>query len=106
MALLAVTAAAAAVRLPALNRPVGLVFDEIFYARNACRYVIGSVDCGIDSLASRAHPPLGNWLIGIGIRLFGFDAFGWRIVAAIAGTISVALLFLLVRQRSRSGGWA
>jgi dolichyl-phosphate-mannose--protein O-mannosyl transferase len=101
LALLAVTAAAAAVRLPALNRPVGLVFDEIFYARNACRYVIGSVDCGIDSLASRAHPPLGNWLIGIGIRLFGFDAFGWRIVAAIAGTISVALLFLLVRQLLR-----
>ena len=47
-ALLAVTAGAAIVRLPALNRPLGFVFDEIFYARNACRYVIGTIDCGIE----------------------------------------------------------
>jgi dolichyl-phosphate-mannose--protein O-mannosyl transferase len=101
MALLAVTAGAAAVRLPALGRPVGFIFDEIFYARNACRYVIGSVECGIDDLASRAHPPLGNWLIGVGIKLFGFDEFGWRIMAAVVGTLSVVLLFLLVRQLLR-----
>jgi dolichyl-phosphate-mannose-protein mannosyltransferase len=100
-ALLAVIVGAAAVRLPALNRPVGLVFDEIFYARNACRYVIGTPECGIDELASRAHPPLGNWLIGIGIKLFGYDEVGWRIMAAVAGIISVALLFLLVRQLLR-----
>ena len=100
-ALLAVTAGAAIVRLPALNRPLGFIFDEIFYARNACRYVIGTIDCGIDTLASRAHPPLGNWLIGAGIRLLGYDEVGWRIVAAIAGIVSVALLFLLVRQLLR-----
>jgi dolichyl-phosphate-mannose--protein O-mannosyl transferase len=97
----AVCAGAALVRLPALNRPLGFVFDEVFYARNACRYVIGTPDCGIDQLASRAHPPLGNWLIGIGIKLLGFDEVGWRIVAAVAGIVSVGLLFLLVRQLLR-----
>lgn len=97
VALLVVTAGAALLRLPGLGRPLGFVFDEIFYAQNACRYVIGTAECGIDELASRAHPPLGNWLVGTGIRLFGYDEFGWRIAAAVLGTLSVALLFLLVR---------
>jgi dolichyl-phosphate-mannose-protein mannosyltransferase len=101
VALLTVTAGAAAVRLPGLSRPLGWVFDEIFYARNACRYVVGTAECGIDDLASRAHPPLGNWLIGAGIKLFGYDEFGWRISAAVLGTMSVALLFLLVRHLLR-----
>jgi dolichyl-phosphate-mannose-protein mannosyltransferase len=101
VALLTVTAGAALVRLPGLSRPLGFVFDEIFYARNACRYVVGTAECGIDELASRAHPPLGNWLIGAGIKAFGYEEFGWRISAAVLGTLSVALLFLLVRQLLR-----
>jgi dolichyl-phosphate-mannose--protein O-mannosyl transferase len=101
IALLAVTAGAAALRLPGLSRPVGFVFDEIWYARNACRYVIGTPECGIDQLASRAHPPLGNWMIGAGIKLFGYDEVGWRMSAAVAGTITVALLFLLTWQLLR-----
>src|SRR5688500_5227977 len=101
LALLTVTAGAAAVRLPGLNRPTGFVFDEIWYARNACRYVIGTAECGIDELASRAHPPLGNWLIGAGIKAFGYDEVGWRIAAAVLGTLSVAVLFILVRHLLR-----
>jgi dolichyl-phosphate-mannose-protein mannosyltransferase len=93
-----VTAGAGLVRLAGLSRPVGLVFDEIFYAQNACRYVIGTGECGIEGLASRAHPPLGNWIIGLGIKLFGYEAFGWRVMAAVAGTITVALLYLLMRR--------
>jgi dolichyl-phosphate-mannose--protein O-mannosyl transferase len=100
-ALALVMAAAALVRLPALNRPLGFVFDEIFYARNACRYVIGTAECGIDELASRAHPPLGNWLVGAGIKVLGYDEVGWRIAAAIAGIVSVGLVYLLVRQLLR-----
>ena len=98
MALAVVTLGAAAVRLVGLTTPAGLVFDEIFYARNACRFVIDTAQCGVDDLVSGAHPPLGNWLIGIGIRLFGYDEFGWRIASVVAGILSVALLFLLVRR--------
>lgn len=93
-----VTAGAGLVRLAGLSRPVGLVFDEIFYAQNACRYVIGTTECGIEGLASRAHPPLGNWIVGLGIKLFGYDEFGWRVMAAVTGTITVALLYLLIRR--------
>jgi dolichyl-phosphate-mannose-protein mannosyltransferase len=95
-AILVVTLAAGLVRMVSLNRPVELVFDEIFYAQNACWYVAGSeAVCGITELASRAHPPLGNWLIGAGIAVFGYDPFGWRISVAVAGTLSVALLYVL-----------
>ena len=66
--LVAIVLGAAVLRFASLGRPVELVFDEIFYARDACWYVIGTEDvCGITDLASRAHPPLGKWLIGAGI---------------------------------------
>ena len=93
-----VTLGAATVRLAGITTPAGLVFDEIFYARNACRFVIDTARCGIEDLVSGAHPPLGNWLVGIGIRLFGYDEFGWRIASAVAGIVSVALLYVLVRR--------
>ncbi|MBA3687949.1 MAG: phospholipid carrier-dependent glycosyltransferase [Chloroflexi bacterium] len=93
-----VTLGAAAVRLAGLTTPAGLVFDEIFYARNACRFVIDTAQCGINDLVSGAHPPLGNWLIGTGIRLFGYDEFGWRIASAVAGTLGAVLLYVLVRR--------
>lgn len=89
---------AAVVRIGGLAIPAGFVFDEIFYARIACRFVVDTAQCGIDQLVSGAHPPLGNWLIGMGIRLFGYDEFGWRIASAVAGTLGVALLYVLVRR--------
>ena len=102
LALASLPIGALAVRVAGLNRPLGLVFDEIFYARNACRYVLASDSaCGIEQLASRAHPPLGNWLIATGIKVFGFEPFGWRIAAAIAGTLTVVLLFILARRLLR-----
>ncbi len=62
-----------------LNRPTELVFDEIFYARDACWYVFASQDpCGVTDLVSRAHPTLGKWMIAFGIAGFGYEPFGWR----------------------------
>ncbi len=96
VALIAITLVAAALRFVSLGRPVELVFDEIFYARDACWYVLGTEQaCGITDLASRAHPPLGKWLIGAGIAAFGYDPFGWRVAVAVAGTLTVTLVYLL-----------
>jgi dolichyl-phosphate-mannose--protein O-mannosyl transferase len=87
--LIALTLAAAALRFVALGRPVELVFDEIFYARDACWYVAGSeAVCNVGGLVSRAHPPLGKWLIGAGIAAFGYDPFGWRVAVAAASHVS------------------
>ncbi|HEY8772336.1 MAG TPA: phospholipid carrier-dependent glycosyltransferase, partial [Candidatus Limnocylindria bacterium] len=98
VAIALVALGAAAVRLVGLSTPSGFVFDEIFYARIACRFVIDTARCGIEDLVSGAHPPLGNWLIGIGIRLFGYNEFGWRVTSALAGIVTVAFLYLLVRR--------
>jgi len=95
-ALAIITLGAAVIRFAGLARPIGHVFDEIFYAVDACWYVVASPEvCEVAELASRAHPPLGKWLIGSGILLFGYDEFGWRVAAAVAGTLTVALTYLL-----------
>lgn len=104
-----VTLVAAALRLVGLNRPTDLVFDEIFYARDACWYVAGTESvCGITDLVSRAHPPLGKWLIGSGIAAFGYNPFGWRLAVAVAGIVTVALVYLLAWRllRRTVGGTA
>ena len=97
-------AVAAALRLVGLDQPHGFVFDEMFYAQNACFSTLGGPACGLDTLVSRAHPPLGNWLIGAGIALFGYGEFGWRIAPALAGVLGVGATFLLTRRLLR--GWA
>ena len=77
LGLVAVTIGTGLVRLAGLNRPIGLVFDEIFYARDACLYVLGAeAACGVADLQSRAHPPLGKWLIGSGIGILGYEQIG------------------------------
>ncbi|MGQ0609237.1 MAG: phospholipid carrier-dependent glycosyltransferase [Chloroflexota bacterium] len=96
IALVAILIGAAILRLVSLGRPIELVFDEIFYARDACWYVVGTEDvCRISELASRSHPPLGKWLIGSGISVFDYQPFGWRIAVAVAGIVGVGLLYLL-----------
>ena len=98
LALAIVTLGALLLRLVDLSHPAGFVFDEIHYARSACRFVVGTSQCGIGELVSGSYPPLGNWMIGIGIKLFGFNEFGWRIVSALAGTLTVPILYVLMRR--------
>jgi dolichyl-phosphate-mannose-protein mannosyltransferase len=102
VAILAVTAIAAVVRMWGLSSPPTLVFDENYYAKAACIFVGGSDEvCKIESpnerlfreqewdVGSFVHPPLGKWTIALGIKAFGMDPFGWRIGSAVAGTLAV-----------------
>ncbi len=112
---------AGVLRLWNVSDPKELIFDETYYARDACWYVNASeTQCARAADASEVHPPLGKWMIGVGIRLFGFEcpdtdrtpepkvcrgsstSFGWRIIPALAGTATVGLLFLLARRLFRS----
>lgn len=95
--LVAVTGVAAALRLWDLGSPPALVFDEIFYAQNACLLVADSSVCGIVEPVSNAHPPLGQWLIAAGIAVLGYDPFGWRTTAALFGAATVSLTYVLAR---------
>lgn len=77
-------------RVVALGHPDRIIFDETYYVGDANDYLAQGVEDGF-----AVHPPLGKWLIAAGIRLFGDTAFGWRISAAVAGTLLVLLVYLI-----------
>jgi len=81
------------------------VFDEGYYASDACLFALGPGppchDVGAAALAP-VHPPLGMSIIGIGIRLFGYRPGGWRVTALVAGTLTIVLVYLLAKVLLRS----
>ncbi len=98
VAVAAVVLAGGLLRLVGILTPGG-VFDEGYYTHDACWYVHGSSSlCGVAVESNPQHPPGGKWLIAFGIRLFGYNAGGWRVSALAAGTVTIALLYLLARK--------
>lgn len=110
---------AAVLRFWALDRPDTLVFDELYYVRDAISQLAhGFPTVWPDSDPSMAgeratsfttepanavHPPLGKWLIGLGILAFGPESgWGWRSASALAGVITVGLVMRLGWLLSRS----
>ncbi|MGH9197550.1 MAG: phospholipid carrier-dependent glycosyltransferase, partial [Acidimicrobiia bacterium] len=80
------------------------MFDETYYAKDACLYLGLGQDFCTAPLATEqswVHPPLGKWLIAAGIKFFGYDAFGWRVSSAVFGTVLVVLVFVLARTLFR-----
>jgi dolichyl-phosphate-mannose-protein mannosyltransferase len=81
-----------------VRNPGSMIFDE-FYASDACFYLHSSASlCGVPREITPVHPPLGKWLIALGIRTFGYDPTGWRIASVVAGTITIALVYVLGRM--------
>lgn len=106
---LGVTALAGVLRLWDLGHPPEKVFDEFYYARDGCWHAgIDFAECGLESDVERSwvHPPLGKQLIALGIDAFGFDPFGWRFSAAVAGTVTVGLVGILAFLLTGSPLWA
>lgn len=112
VAVAAVLTLAALLRFWALGEPATLVFDELYYVRDAVSQLAHGVpttwpdddpDFGGerarsfgDQPGSVAHPPLGKWIIGLGILAFGPDSgWGWRAAVAVAGTLTVAVTMRL-----------
>ena len=103
VALAALTFVGGLLRLFHVADPREFIFDEVYYAKDACMYVIDSLQaCNLDDIQNQVHPPLGKWLIGAGIEIFDFDSLGYRIAVVFAGTVTVALLYLLARKILRS----
>jgi dolichyl-phosphate-mannose--protein O-mannosyl transferase len=96
--LTALTLAAAVLRFAGLGSPGRIVFDEVYYAQDACRFVEPQSVCGIASPLSEEHPLLAKWILAGAIELFGYSPWAWRLVPAVLGTLAVALLFLLARR--------
>ncbi|MBW3590327.1 MAG: phospholipid carrier-dependent glycosyltransferase [Actinobacteria bacterium] len=101
IALLLILLLASAVRLVRLDEPDPLVFDETYYAKDACIYLdYPAEECELDQAGEQSyvHPPLGKWIISVGIQAFGFTPVGWRVMAALFGVGLVLLVWRLTES--------
>jgi dolichyl-phosphate-mannose-protein mannosyltransferase len=125
---LAVTLLAAVLRLVGLGHPHSLVFDETYYVKDGWsivhlgyegtwpanpsddslpttdeRFADGQTDLFTSAAEFIAHPPLGKYLIGLGMLLFGADdSTGWRFAVAVLGIATVFLTAVIARSLFRS----
>ncbi|WP_353114570.1 phospholipid carrier-dependent glycosyltransferase [Microbacterium sp.] len=115
-----VTLLAAILRIANLSHPQQIMFDETYYVKDAwslwtqgyeAEWGDGANEAllkgNTDALTSRGsfvvHPPLGKWIIALGMGLFGpGSSFGWRITTALIGTFTVLLVFLVAKELTRS----
>ncbi len=110
---LGVIALAAVLRFFNLGYPKSLVFDETYYVKDAFTLTREGYERSWPDTADQAfklgeelsylaepafvvHPPLGKWLISVGMMIFGPEnSFGWRFSIALFGTLTVGLLMLV-----------
>jgi dolichyl-phosphate-mannose-protein mannosyltransferase len=92
---------AGTLRFHRLDEPSRIYFDETYYANDARQYVENGVE---NEFA--VHPPVGKWLLAGGIATFGFNSFGWRFSAALAGTLTVLVVYLAGLRLFRRRGIA
>jgi len=87
-------------RLWHLGTPKGFVFDEVYYAQNANSLLHHGVELDPKSAAAQfiVHPPIGKWMIAVGIKLFGYREFGWRFMGALVGAASIVMIFYIARR--------
>jgi dolichyl-phosphate-mannose-protein mannosyltransferase len=118
VAILAVGLIAGYLRFMHLGYPDRTVFDEYYYPKSACIFLnYDDETCRIRSADERfwrenewdtgafVHPPVGKWMIALGELAFGVDPFGWRVGAAVTGTLTVMLLAGIVQLLWASPIW-
>lgn len=99
---------AGALRFYRLGEPARIYFDETYYAGDANSLLSHGVEWKLEEDPPTpdfvVHPPVGKWALATGIGLFGYDSYGWRFASAIAGTLTVLVLYLAgVRLFRRRG---
>lgn len=87
------------------------VFDETYYHHDALALLHHGAEsnCQNTSAGFVVQPPLGKWMIGGGIELFGDNPFGWRFAGALVGTLAVIIMVRVARRLFSStllGGFA
>jgi dolichyl-phosphate-mannose--protein O-mannosyl transferase len=88
----AVALTAALFRFPGLGYPGEEYFDEVYHAKTARQYLRG------EPPTEWVHPPTAKLLIAVGVALFGYEPWAWRLAPALAGTLLAPVFFLLARR--------
>lgn len=109
----AVLGVAAATRLIGIEHPGELVFDETYYVKDAESlrqlgyegrwpdganelWAAGTPGSPSELASFIAHPPLGKWIIALGLGALGPEnSASWRLGTAVAGVVLVGLVMLL-----------
>jgi len=102
LALLSILLFSALTRFINLGRPAELVFDEVYYVDGAKDYLAHGVELDKGAAEFIVHPPVGKWAIALGIKVFGDNPFGWRFTAALIGTVSILLVYLIAKHLFKS----
>ena len=117
-----ITALAFALRVYHVGQPAAVMFDETYYAKDAWsllqygyegtwagdgnvvkqQFAAGDWSALTSSAEWAVHPPVGKWLIAAGMKVFGLNPFGWRIMAVVFGSLLVAVTIRLARRIARS----
>jgi len=95
LTLVLVTLVAAIFRLPGLGYPPEEYFDEVYHAKTALQYLEGQPP------TEWVHPPTAKLAISVGVALFGYEPWAWRLASALAGTL-LAPVFLVLAWRVTS----
>lgn len=83
--------ASAACRLPRLGFPPEEHFDEVYHAKTALQYLQGV------NPTEWVHPPTAKLLIAIGVWVFGYEPWAWRLLPAVAGIALAPVFYALAR---------
>ena len=89
-------------RLLNLGTPKGFIFDEVYYVDGARDYLKYGVEVTGADPEFIVHPPVGKWLIALGIKIFGDNEFGWRFMGALLGSVMVILIALIAHRLFRN----
>ena len=98
----AITLVSLALRLFHLGTPKGFVFDEVYYVDGARDYLAHGVEVTGQEPEFVVHPPVGKWLIALGIKIFGDNEFGWRFMGALLGAAMIVLIALIAHRLFRN----
>ncbi|MFT3874178.1 MAG: phospholipid carrier-dependent glycosyltransferase [Nocardioides sp.] len=120
VASIAVALLALFLRLWHLASPKKFLFDETYYAKDAWSLanfgfvktyvddandlILGGKTTGLwnDTASMVVHPEVGKWLIALGEKSFGMNPFGWRVAAAVVGSLMILAMCRLARRLTGS----
>jgi dolichyl-phosphate-mannose-protein mannosyltransferase len=123
---LIITAFAAFFRFNRLSVPNAIIFDELYYVKDAWSILQHGVEWNWNQfpnadtqiVAGQTHfnfscsgtacgeyvvqPPVGKLLIAVGEWLYGLTSFGWRSASAFIGTAAILVMCRVTRRLTRS----
>ncbi|QGQ95333.1 phospholipid carrier-dependent glycosyltransferase [Paenibacillus psychroresistens] len=67
-------------------------FDEIYHPRTAYEHL------HLIKPYETTHPPLGKLLIAVGIKIFGMNPFGWRVIGTLFGIGMLPMMYVFAKR--------